>query len=560
MELISGRHPLIIVVGSGGVGKTTLAASLGVLSAREGRDTLVMTFDPSLRLKQTLGVGEEAQAARDAGGARRARAPPRQPARRPADLRPPDRALRAGRGVPPPGARRTASTSTSRAPWAASSNTWPSSASSRWQATAAMARWCSTPRPRGRPSTSWRLPSASWASSTAAPCGWRSSPGSTRKGASAPPPSGVPWAAGPSASWTRWSAWTCCATWPSSSRPSVPLYEGFRERALEVEELLRSRKTLFVLVTGPGEERIPDTLFFARKLEEAGYNLGPIVVNRVHPRFVVDGHPSHVARPLPADRLGAPLLGRRARPPRPRRARQAPLPRAAAGGHPSPAGRAHRSPRARSAGPLARIPPCGVGALRQPDVLRRAEGISVGLAVPTAHLPVGRMLADPASGTGETGTVGRSRIRRGMANEASCVFPLSSSRLPSLRPERTKCGRLLPSRGWVAPSLRPVLPSFIRASPLFVRFGRREGRTEKREWRTGPRKWRSAEKRGERAGAMGKTETKKGKTRNEPRVRGTRIILAASRHKPLDTDCRTAVIFLSARPPGSAATHRRRSP
>src|SRR4051794_33013353 len=61
MELISGKHPLIIVVGSGGVGKTTLAASLGVLSARAGRDTLVMTFDPSLRLKQALGVGEEAR-------------------------------------------------------------------------------------------------------------------------------------------------------------------------------------------------------------------------------------------------------------------------------------------------------------------------------------------------------------------------------------------------------------------------------------------------------------------------------------------------------------------
>src|SRR4029078_1023221 len=59
MDLISGRHPLIIVVGSGGVGKTTLAASLGVLSARAGRDTLVMTFDPSMRLKQALGVGEE---------------------------------------------------------------------------------------------------------------------------------------------------------------------------------------------------------------------------------------------------------------------------------------------------------------------------------------------------------------------------------------------------------------------------------------------------------------------------------------------------------------------
>jgi anion-transporting ArsA/GET3 family ATPase len=62
-----------------------------------------------------------------------------------------------------------------------------------------------------------------------------------------------------------------------------PLYAGFRERATEVEALLRSPKTLFVLVAGPGEERNPDTLFFARRLRQAGLNLGPIVVNRVHP-------------------------------------------------------------------------------------------------------------------------------------------------------------------------------------------------------------------------------------------------------------------------------------
>src|SRR6185369_10006099 len=61
ISLISDEQPLTIVVGSGGVGKTTLAASLGVLSARAGRDTLVMTFDPSMRLKQALGVGEEAR-------------------------------------------------------------------------------------------------------------------------------------------------------------------------------------------------------------------------------------------------------------------------------------------------------------------------------------------------------------------------------------------------------------------------------------------------------------------------------------------------------------------
>ena len=55
------RRPLLVVVGSGGVGKTTVAAALGLKSACEGRDTLVMTFDPSARLKDALGVGEAAR-------------------------------------------------------------------------------------------------------------------------------------------------------------------------------------------------------------------------------------------------------------------------------------------------------------------------------------------------------------------------------------------------------------------------------------------------------------------------------------------------------------------
>jgi hypothetical protein len=52
---------LLVVVGSGGVGKTTLAAALGLESARRGANTLVMTFDPSLRLKDALGVGDHAR-------------------------------------------------------------------------------------------------------------------------------------------------------------------------------------------------------------------------------------------------------------------------------------------------------------------------------------------------------------------------------------------------------------------------------------------------------------------------------------------------------------------
>lgn len=47
---------ILICVGSGGVGKTTLAASLGVAAAREGLNTLVLTIDPSQRLAQALGI------------------------------------------------------------------------------------------------------------------------------------------------------------------------------------------------------------------------------------------------------------------------------------------------------------------------------------------------------------------------------------------------------------------------------------------------------------------------------------------------------------------------
>ena len=48
MDLISDRHPLIIVVGSGGVGKTTLAASMGVLSARDGSVEDLRTYPVEL--------------------------------------------------------------------------------------------------------------------------------------------------------------------------------------------------------------------------------------------------------------------------------------------------------------------------------------------------------------------------------------------------------------------------------------------------------------------------------------------------------------------------------
>jgi anion-transporting ArsA/GET3 family ATPase len=49
---------VIVCCGAGGVGKTTSAAALGVLAAREGRSAVVMTIDPAKRLAQAMGLDE----------------------------------------------------------------------------------------------------------------------------------------------------------------------------------------------------------------------------------------------------------------------------------------------------------------------------------------------------------------------------------------------------------------------------------------------------------------------------------------------------------------------
>lgn len=63
----------------------------------------------------------------------------------------------------------------------------------------------------------------------------------------------------------------------------APLYAGFRERATEVRSLLAAANTRFLLVASPAIDSAPDALFFARKLQEKGHYLAALVVNRVHP-------------------------------------------------------------------------------------------------------------------------------------------------------------------------------------------------------------------------------------------------------------------------------------
>lgn len=56
MKALIENHRVIVCTGSGGVGKTTTAAALGVAAAQMGKRVLVLTIDPARRLATTLGI------------------------------------------------------------------------------------------------------------------------------------------------------------------------------------------------------------------------------------------------------------------------------------------------------------------------------------------------------------------------------------------------------------------------------------------------------------------------------------------------------------------------
>lgn len=56
LQQILRSRGVVIVAGSGGVGKTTVSASLAIAGALDGRKTLVVTIDPAKRLAQSLGL------------------------------------------------------------------------------------------------------------------------------------------------------------------------------------------------------------------------------------------------------------------------------------------------------------------------------------------------------------------------------------------------------------------------------------------------------------------------------------------------------------------------
>jgi anion-transporting ArsA/GET3 family ATPase len=61
--------------------------------------------------------------------------------------------------------------------------------------------------------------------------------------------------------------------------------EGFRQRAARVTELIRAPETAFLLVASPRRDTVGEAQFFADRLGAAGIAVQGLVVNRMHPSF-----------------------------------------------------------------------------------------------------------------------------------------------------------------------------------------------------------------------------------------------------------------------------------
>lgn len=81
---------------------------------------------------------------------------------------------------------------------------------------------------------------------------------------------------------------------------------GFRDRAAHVVELLTSDETAFILVAAPRRDVVHEASYFAEKLREADIPVRALIVNRMHPHFS-DASPGAVrerARTLAGTDLG----------------------------------------------------------------------------------------------------------------------------------------------------------------------------------------------------------------------------------------------------------------
>ncbi len=298
---MSGIDPILralperlVFVGSGGVGKTTLAAAMAARYAAGGERTLVMTFDPSLRLKDTLGIGGDRA---DRSGAAGADARDRQVAvalpegaqgelyahlldarrtfNRLIDRYAPDEATRQ-RILGNRFFRHLAGQLAGILEYMAVERLYEAVESRKFD------RIILDTPPTREALEFLDAPDriVSFLDSGALQVAlkpWFDEHGHLR-------PKMLPAVGRPlEALLDRMVGIDLLRDMAEFFQAFAPLFDGFRERATAVDGLLRSGGTGFVLVTAAAERNLADTMFFARNLTARSHDLVAVVANRVHP-------------------------------------------------------------------------------------------------------------------------------------------------------------------------------------------------------------------------------------------------------------------------------------
>lgn len=80
---------------------------------------------------------------------------------------------------------------------------------------------------------------------------------------------------------------------------------GFRERADEVVALLRAEHTSFIVVASPKRDTIAEAVWFAQQLDDQDVGVAAAIVNRVQPEFPAADRSSSASEPAGDDVLAA---------------------------------------------------------------------------------------------------------------------------------------------------------------------------------------------------------------------------------------------------------------
>lgn len=281
-DLLRDKH-IIVCCGSGGVGKTTAAAALGLRAADLGRRVIVITIDPAKRLAQSLGLGELGNEPQRVEATAFGKTPPRGELwammldmKRTFDdmVREMTSPERAKQIFANPIYEHVSSTLSGTQEYMAMEKLWELHEEGRWELiiidtppTRSALDFLDAPRRITDFLEGRFLKVFLWPYMKAGKGGLKLLNMGTRTVLKAV---------------TRVTGSDLFSDVAAFFQSFEGMYEGFKTRSARVRELLGARRTAFIVVTSPTEASLQEARYFVQRLAAERMPLGGIIVNRIH--------------------------------------------------------------------------------------------------------------------------------------------------------------------------------------------------------------------------------------------------------------------------------------